>query len=136
MAQAARAVLDAMKDFGGGCEKIVWLGTVGVGGSKRNCTWFFNWVVERSNLRIAFEDHAAVQGILEEAAGKGGGGLKWTDVRAAGLTNRGKKAVKEFGGEGEGMGWLPLISRESVAGFLVDAVESDEWVGRTPVITN
>lgn len=129
MAQAARATVDAMAEFG--CEKIVWLGTVGVGGSKANCTWFFNWMVERSNLRITFEDHAAVQRILEETRG-----VRWTDVRAAGLTGGGKKAIKEFGDEGEGMGWLPLISRESVAGFLVDAVESDEWVGRTPVITN
>ena len=130
MAQAARAVVDAMREFGG-CERVVWLGTVGVGGSKGNCTWFFNWVVERSNLKIAFEDHAAVQRILEEEKG-----LKWTDVRAVGLTNGGKKPIKEYGDDGEGMGWLPLISRESVAGFLVDAVESDKWVGRTPVITS
>lgn len=135
MAQAARATLDAMAEFG--CERVVWLGTVGLGSSKQNCTWFFNWVVERSNLKIAFDDHAAVQKIFEEeeAAGKRGG-LKWTDVRAAGLTNGGKKAVREFGDDGKGMGWLPLISRESVAVFMMDAVESDSWAGRTPVITN
>lgn len=31
---------------------------------------------------------------------------------------------------------MGMISRESVAGFMVDCVEGEEWDGGTPVITN
>ena len=39
------------------------------------------------------------------------------DVRAVGLTNGKKKGVTLYPDDGEGIGWVPMISRESTASF-------------------
>lgn len=131
LADCTRNCLVAMRERKVG--KMVVLGTNGVGGSRANSGWVFNWVVDRSNLRITFDDHFAVQGLLEEE-GKREEGFRWVSVRATGLSGGGKKKVREFGNEGKGVGWF--VSRASVAGFLLDAVEEARWDGQTPVISN
>ena len=131
MADSVRNCLTVMKDYG--VKKIVVLGTVGVGSSTATRPWWFNWIINHSNLKIAFDDHYAVQQALEAESGKDPA-LKWVDVRAVGLGNGEKKDVKEFGNEGQGAGWM--ISRKSVAAFMLDAVENSRWDGQTPVIAN
>lgn len=131
MADSARNALVVMREYG--VKKMVVLGTNGVGSSRANSAWFFNWVVDHSNLKIAFDDHYAVQKVLEAEAERDAE-FRWVDVRATGLSNGTKKPVKEFGNEGKGVGWL--ISRKSVAGFLLDAVEGSRWDRQTPVISN
>ena len=131
MADSVRNTLAVMREYG--VKKIVVLGTNGVGSSRASSGWFFNWVVDHSNLKLAFDDHYELQKVLE-AEGKADGEFKWVDVRATGLSNGAKKEVKEFGNEGKGVGWF--VSRGSVAGFLLDAVEGSQWDGQTPVISN
>ena len=131
MADSVRNCLTVMKDYG--VKKIVVLGTVGVGSSTPTRPWWFNWILNHSNLKIAFDDHYAVQQALEAESGKDAA-LKWVDVRAVGLGNGEKKDVKEFGNDGQGTGWM--ISRKSVAAFMLDAVENSRWDGQTPVISN
>ena len=131
MADSVRNTLAVMKEYG--VKKIVVLGTHGVGSSRANGGWLLNWMVDHSNLKLAFDDHYEVQKALEAEAEKDTG-LKWVDVRATGLSNGEKKEVKEFGNEGKGVGWL--VSRKSVAGFLLDAVEGSKWDSQTPVISN
>lgn len=116
-------------------KKIVVLGTKGVGSSRAHGGWLFNTVVDHSNLRITFDDHEVVQKVLEEEARKVEG-FKWVDVRAVGLSNGEKKPIREFGDEGRGTGMFSTVSRKSVAGFMVDAVEGDRWDGQTPVVAN
>lgn len=130
MVASVRNTLGAMKEHG--VKKIVVLGTNGVGSSRANGGWFFNWIVDHSNLKITFDDHYEVEKLLVAEAAKDPE-LKWVDVRATGLSNGKKKNVKEFGNEGKGVGWF--ISRESVAGFMLDAVEGSQWDGQTPVIS-
>ena len=131
MRGSVQNALAVMRDYG--VKKIVALGTVGVGSSRANTPWLFNFVVDHSNLKIAFDDHYGVQKALEEE-GERDGELKWVDVRATGLSDKEKKEVREFGNEGKGVGWF--VSRKSVAGFLLDAVEQGKWDGQTPVISN
>ena len=131
MADSVRNTLAVMKEYG--VKKIVVLGTNGVGSSRANSGWFFNWIVDHSNLKLAFDDHYEVQKVLEAEAEKDRS-FKWVDVRATGLSNGEKKEVKEFGNEGKGVGWF--VSRKSVAGFLIDAVEGTKWDSQTPVISN
>ncbi len=131
MADSVRNSLEVMKEYG--VKKIVVLGTNGVGSSRANSGWFFNWVVDHSNLKLTFDDHFEVQKILEKEA-EVDTQFKWVDVRATGLSNGERKPIKEFGNEGKGVGWL--VSRKSVAGFIVDAVEQTKWDGQTPVISN
>ncbi|CAF9932183.1 MAG: hypothetical protein ALECFALPRED_005233 [Alectoria fallacina] len=128
MADSVRNTLAVMREYS--VKKMVVLGTIGVGSSRANIGWFFNWIVDHSNLKIAFDDHYE----LLEAEAEKDGDFKWVDVRATGLGGGEKKEVKEFGSEGQGVGWW--VSRKSVAGFLLDAVEGSQWNGHTPVISN
>ncbi|KAK4695296.1 hypothetical protein P7C71_g2431, partial [Lecanoromycetidae sp. Uapishka_2] len=131
MATSARNAVAEMKKHN--VKKIVLLGTVGVGSSRANSGWFFNWIVDHSNLKITFDDHYEVQKLLEAEAEKDSA-LKWVDIRATGLSNGKKYPIKEFGNEGKGVGLF--ISRKSVAGLIIDAVEQDKWDGQTPVVSN
>ena len=131
MADSVRNTLSVMKESG--VKKIAVLGTNGVGSSRANSGWLFNWVVDHSNLKLAFDDHYEVQKVLEAEAERDKD-FKWVDVRATGLSNGEKKEVKEFGNEGKGVGWW--VSRKSAAGFLLDAVEGSQWDCQTPVISN
>lgn len=131
MADSVRNTLVVMREYG--VKKIVVLGSIGVGSGRACSGWFFNFVVDHSNMKIAFDDHFAVQKLLEKEAEKDQE-LKWVDVRSTGLNNGEKKGVKEFGNGGKGVGWF--ISRKSVAAFMIDAVEQETWDGQTPVISN
>ena len=130
MAASVRNTLGVMREYG--VKKIVVVGTMGIGNSRPNSGWFLNWIVDHSKLKITFDDHYEVQKVLEAEAKKDGG-LKWVAVRATGLSNGEKKEVKEFGNEGKRVGWF--ISRKSVAGFLLDALEGSQWDGQTPVVS-
>ena len=131
MASSARNAIVEMKKYN--AKKIVVLSTLGVGSSRVNSGWLFNWVVDHSNFRICFDDHFEVQKVLESEAEEDPG-LRWVDVRATGLSNGEKKEIKEFGNEGKGVGWF--VSRKSVASFMLDAIEGSKWDGQTPVISN
>jgi len=133
MANSVRNALAVMREHD--VKKMVVLGTKGVGSSRANAGWLFNMVVDHSNLKITFDDHEEVQKVLEQEA-KIDPLFKWVDVRAVGLNNGDKRTVKEFGNEGKGTGMFNMISRQSIAGFMVDALEQDQWDGQTPVVTN
>jgi len=59
-------------------------------------------------------------------------------VRPCMLVEGKKKEVKYWGDEGKGSGLFPSVTRESVAGFLVDCVEEKgrAQIRTTPVVTN
>lgn len=59
MADSVRNSLVVMREHG--VKKMVVLGTNGVGNSRQNSGWFFNWIVDHSNLKFTFDDHYEVQ---------------------------------------------------------------------------
>ena len=131
IADCVRNTLTVMREYG--VKKIVVLGSRVLGSSRAYSPWIMRKVVDWSNLKICLDDHEQVEKILKEEA-SGDDRFKWVDVRATGLDDREKKEIKFWGNEGKGAGtW---ISRSSVASFLLDAVESSEWDGQTPVISN
>lgn len=131
MANCMRNTVGVMREHG--VKKVVMLGTIGVGDSRAASGWFFNKVVDYSNLKITFDDHYEVQKLLEEE-GQSVRDFHWVDVRAVGLSNGKRQPIKEFGNVGKGAGYF--ISRDSIAEFLLNAVESDKYNGQTPVISN
>ena len=62
--------------------------------------------------------------------------IEYVLVRPTRLTNGDKAPLRFYGDDGVGMGVLSSISRVSVAGLLVDAVEKNTWDRTTPVISN
>lgn len=131
MAHSVRNALAVMREHG--VKKMIVLGTTGVGSSRDTSGWLKNFIVDHSNLKITFDDHFEVEKLLEQEA-KSDPEFKWVDVRATGLDNGAKKPVKEFGNDGKGVAMF--VSRKSVAGFMVDALEQGKWDGQTPVISN
>lgn len=81
------------------------------------------------------DDHGAVEELVRRAGEDWG--LQWTLVRPVMLTETEGvgKEVLVFGGDGRGTGCVEMVSRETVAGFVVGkCVEKGRWVRGTPVI--
>lgn len=113
-----------------GVKRIVIMSAFGVGTSYSNLNFLMRPVVKYSSMAVSFADH----GFVEEETKKAG--LEWTVVKPAMLREGEKMVVKDLGEDGERAGWLPSVTRESVARFMVVVVEGGEWVGRSVVISN
>lgn len=114
-------------------EKVATLSSFGVGSSLANINMLMKWAISNTSLGHSFTDHNHVDKILKES------GLKFVLLRPARLTTAKKAPVRFLGDDGKGLGifaGLGGISRASVAGCLVDAVEKNSWDRSTPVISN
>lgn len=83
-------------------------------------------IVAHSSLKIIFADHYKTQLVMEEAA-RNDSTFKWVSVRAGGLRHGPKQELKFYGNDGKGYPTIGKISRASVASFMIDCVESDQW---------
>lgn len=99
-------------------------------------------VLNKSAMAVGFKDHEGVEELVRKAGRENG--LRWTLVRpcmlAGGEDGGEVLPIKIFGERGEGAGWMPSITRRSVADWVVgvalDGVKGEEWIGKTPVIAN
>jgi uncharacterized protein YbjT (DUF2867 family) len=113
-------VVAAMK--GAGVRRLVVLSAHGAGESRRSVGFLADKLVMSWPLRIPFEDHERQERLVRES------GLDWVLARPTRLTNepaRGRfvrtAAVEKVPGS---------ISRADVAAFLVEACETEAWVGK------
>lgn len=135
MADAHRNVVEVMKVFG--VRKIVTMQAFGTGSSNGSVFWPMRMVLNHSNMAASFVDHNAVDREMGDEVRKRA--VEWVSVRPVMLSDGESKLVKVWGNDGKkngGPGWMPSVSRGSVAGFVVDAAEGSEWEGMTPVISN
>ena len=112
------------------------MSALGVGSSNPYLFLPVRLIFRHSNVNIGFKDHEAVEAFMKAEVEKGG--VEWTGVKPVMLVEGEKRGVKVWGETGNGAGAMPNVTRRSVAGFLVDCVEgkNEEWVGKTPVISN
>lgn len=113
-----------------GVKKLVIMSAVGVGDSWRQLNFFMKPIISYTNMSAQYKDHNLVDIETKES------GLDWVIVRPVMLKEGDALPLKIYGNTGENSGFMPSITRGSVANFLVDAVERDEWNRSTPVITN
>lgn len=109
---------------------MVTLSAFGVGDSVPNTPWLLNLLFRHTNMASQFADHDAVEIEVKKS------GAPFVLVKPMRLTDGAKKEIKHWENQGKGMSMLASISRDSVAKFLVDVVESMEWDNQTPVISN
>lgn len=64
------------------------------------------------------------------------GEIPFVIARPCRLTGGPPAEVRAFGDDGNGVGFMPTISRESVAQWLVAAAETSHWDGKAPVLSN
>lgn len=81
-------------------------------------------------MRNGLADHARLDAIVRKS------GFKFVLARPCRLVDGDAKPVRVWPDDGQGSPCFPSITRWSVAEWLVDAVESDEFDGRAPVLTN
>ncbi len=113
-------IIAAMK--ASGVRRLVVLSAFGVGESRRGVGFLADKLVLSFLLRLPFEDHERQERLVRES------GLDWVIARPTRLTDgpaRGR-FVKTAAAEK-----VPgAISRADVAAFLVEACETEAWVGK------
>lgn len=83
-----------------------------------------------SNMKQTLEDQNAVDHIVKQS------GLNFVMPRPAMLKGDVALPVKMLGDAGEKAGFMPSVSAQSVAEFILDAAVSDQWDGTTSVLSN
>ncbi|KAH6604894.1 N domain-containingdehydrogenase [Trichoderma cornu-damae] len=92
--------------------------------------WLFRCVLSRSTMNVTLRDHNNMDKLIRDS------GVPFVLARPARLTNGPAKKVKVLPDNGQGCGWNAVISRASVAEWMVEAAETNDWDGRSPVLTN
>ncbi|KAK5747522.1 hypothetical protein LTR17_000164 [Elasticomyces elasticus] len=134
MRDSVRNLLAVMKLHG--VRRLVVMSAFGAGDSFASLAWPLKQLFRRSNMSFQFEDHDALDLEVRKESEEGGWGLEWTLVRPVMLKEGGVKAVRELGEKGERAGMFDLVTRESVAEFLVGCVEGERLKGEAVVVAN
>ncbi|MEL6135173.1 MAG: NAD(P)H-binding protein [Bacteroidota bacterium] len=109
-------------------QRVVVCSAWGVGETGEDIPWWFKWTIDHSNIGVAYKDHALQEEVLTLSD------IPWTIVRPPGLTNfKKKEQIKVCEAKGE----KPqlLISRQSVAAFMVESLQREDLVGKKVVIS-
>jgi putative NADH-flavin reductase len=128
MADSAANVRSVMKRHG--VKKLVIMSAFGVGDSFKGLNFLMRPIITHTNMSAQFKDHNLVDAETKESR------LDWVLVRPVMLKGEAALPVKMLGNTGKEGGFMPSISRKSVAGFLMDAVEKNTWNRSTPVVCN
>jgi len=126
VSEGTRNIISAMKKFG--VERLIVESAHGAGDSALEMPLFIRLVVRGVLLKNQFDDKDQMERLVRESD------LKWTVVRPARLTD-GPATGKFRAGERIAHGMPPSVSRADVARFMLDQLESTEYVRRMPTIT-
>lgn len=118
-------VIECMREYG--IKRIISLTSIGVGNSYKYAPWFMKLFIKISNFKIVFADHNKQEQLLQNS------NLDWTIARPVGLNNNetlGKlvvdydKTPKPF-----------KMSRKQLAKFMIDNLETTEFIHKTPILS-
>jgi len=113
-----------------GVRRIVQLGATGAGDSFATSPWIFRQFIKRTNLGVAYRDHEGVEAALAAS------GLDWTVGRAVGLGKKTGAVTESYVINGKSQPKPSMqIARESVAEWMVAALERSDLYGKTPTIS-
>lgn len=125
VSDSVKAALAAMKSTG--VKRIICMSNVGAG---RSGTWFYNRVVVPVFLRwlkpiIADKDR--MEGLLKVS------GLEWTSVRLPNIVDGPARPI-QASESGKGIGIS--ITAASTAAFLLQQISDNQWLHKSPSISN
>ena len=110
------------------CKRIVICSAWGVAETKKDIPFWFRWLINSSNIGHAYRDHERQEALLMSGA------IPWTIVRPVGLTNGPLSTTIQ-----ESYDNFPkpnlVISRKSVANYLVNALKRTDLIHKAPVIS-
>ena len=109
-------------------ERIIICSAWGVAETEREIPRWFSWLVKNSNIGVAYVDHERQEYELRQSQ------LNWTIVRPTGLTNFRRRKITR-----ESYASVPkprlTISRNNVAKFMLAAINRDDLIKQSPVIS-
>lgn len=121
-------IIAAMKD--NGIRRVVQLGASGAGDSFAAAPWIFKMFIKKTNLGVAYRDHEGVEAALAAS------GLDWTVGRASGLGKKTGPVIESYLVNGKSVPKPSMqIGRETVAEWLVNAVDRTDLHGKAPTIS-
>ena len=100
----------------------------GVAETKNDLPKWFRWFIDNSNIGVAYKDHERQERLLKKSD------LNWTIIRPTGLVNskREQKLIESYLNTPKPR---LTISRQSVARYMVDAVENENLIGKVVTIS-
>ncbi|MFT4031262.1 MAG: NAD(P)H-binding protein [Siphonobacter sp.] len=111
-----------------GVKRVLVLTAWGVHETKSDIPGWFRWLIDHSNIGVAYRDHERQEDLLQAST------LNWTIVRPVGLTNgtKAKTIIITFHNTPK-----PnlTISRYNVARFMLDAMQLPEYYQKTVTIS-
>ncbi|KAF7588824.1 hypothetical protein BBP40_005178 [Aspergillus hancockii] len=128
MADCNANIVAAMKEFG--VKKVVIMQAFGVGESWANMNCLLQVLMKNSNMIYQYDDHNLTDREVRAS------GVDFVMVRPSRLVESDEQNVKVWPHDGKGVPMMASTSRVSVARWLVDAAEANEWDNTAPVITN
>jgi uncharacterized protein YbjT (DUF2867 family) len=127
MTDAARATLTVMGEKA--ITRLVATSSQGVAEDWKRISPIMRGLIGISNIKAGFEDHNGVDALVRASD------VDWTLVRAVALTDKpaaGPLRAAERGTDKPSR----FVNRDDLAAFLVDTVEQNLWVHRTPLVWN
>jgi putative NADH-flavin reductase len=124
--RSSSALIDAAREVR--VPRLVWLSSFGVGETFYQAS-ILQKLIYATLLRSIYSDKNASEHMIRVS------GLDWTIVYPTRLTHS-PELGRYQAADRLLMKGNPTISRADVASFMHDAVHSDDWVNRSPVITD
>lgn len=109
-------------------KRIIILTAWGVAETKKHIPFWFRWLIDNSNIRYPYRDHARQEELLKESD------TNWTVVRPVALTDSEKSKDIKVTLNNEPKPSL-TISRRNVALFMLDVLEQNLYNKQSPVIS-
>lgn len=108
-------------------KRVIVLSAWGVGDTRDHIPGWFRWFIDHSNIGGAYRDHARQEELLASSE------VIYTIIRPVGLINCDKVKDTQISFNNIPRPGL-TISRNNVARFIIEAMETDLYVLKTPVI--
>jgi putative NADH-flavin reductase len=126
LSTATKALVDAMKAEG--ILRLVTITGIGAGDSRGHGGFSFDKLIFPLLLRKVYADKDRQEAIIRDSE------LDWTIVRPSILNNKpGRASTRALTDLSDFHGGS--ISREDVAAFVLDQVDADTWLRKSPLIT-
>ncbi|KAI0407790.1 NAD-dependent epimerase/dehydratase-like protein [Xylaria palmicola] len=128
MEDSVANAISVMKKYG--TKRIVILNQWGAGNSLDSMNFLFRAMFKHTNMRHGLAAHNTI----DEETRKSG--VEFVLARACLLADGEAAPIRYYPDNGKEINFLPKITRASVARFMVQACEKDDFVGKSPVISN
>lgn len=113
----------------GKVKKVIFTSAWGVSETKKDIPWWFRWMIDNSNIGVAYRDHERQEQLLDNST------LNYTSVRPAGLTNSlTTQKVRITLANNTPVPTL-TISRLTTAKFMLDCLEQNLYNRQKPIIS-